>query len=123
MRLSRVRRHAPIASLEMVSTPYVLDSQVNIIVQTVIMGGNKVGAACGQRHPWGRGKNPPLQGTERVSEATEAGNREIAKKIGDLLQEEEKELARLHDMIAKKEDLIQTLKAIQKSLGVSSRLQ
>lgn len=71
----------------------------------------------------GAGENPPLQGTERVSEATEAGNREIAKKIGDLLQEEEKELARLHDMIAKKEDLIQTLKAIQKSLGVSSRLQ
>lgn len=77
---------------------------------------------AGENNPEGEG-NSPLQGTERLSKAIEAGNIEIAEKIGNLLLAEEKELARLHDMVAKKEDLIQTLKAIQESLRVSSRLR
>ncbi|KAJ5212363.1 uncharacterized protein N7498_004009 [Penicillium cinerascens] len=66
-----------------------------------------------------RERNSPLQGTERVGQDTEARNIEIAEKIGNLILAEEKELMRLQDMIAKKEDLIQTLKAINESLGVS----
>lgn len=59
---------------------------------------------AGENNPEGEG-NSPLQGTERVSKATEAGNIEIAEKIGNLLLAEEKELAQ---RVAKKEDLIQT---------------
>ncbi|KAJ5142221.1 hypothetical protein N7526_003216 [Penicillium atrosanguineum] len=77
---------------------------------------------AGENNPEGEG-NSPLQGTERASKSIEAGNIDIAEKIGNLLLLEEKELARLHDMVAKKEDLIQTLKAIQESLSVSSRLR